>query len=142
MKYKIKLSRYTRGFVEECLRLYNVKQKKVSLTRESMMPPITAGFSEGGGGKGTSDPTAHSAINIVTNPFLEESLRQFRCIDTVMARLGENEKKLIDIVYFRKSNDIPGAGLKLGYSEAQSYRIVNGVLVDIALEMGLITIDL
>lgn len=142
MKYKIKMDRRVRSYVELCLFQYDDIIKKITITRESMMPPITAGFSDGGAGKGTSDPTAKAAMQILTDRFLVRKQNEIKSIDTVMAKLGENEKKLMDIVYFRKANNVTGAGLKLGYSEAQSYRIINDVLSEIALEMGLISIDL
>lgn len=72
------------------------------------------------------------------NRYLVELERSVNAIDFIMDRLNEEDKTLIDLVYWKGTHTITGAGEKLHMTQRTAYRHIDTVLKAIACEMGFI----
>ena len=141
-KYKFSLTPKIKGIVEWQLQHYNDDKRQIEQLKNDMIPSPTAGYSLAGGvsGGGTSRTTENVAVRIATNPYIMQTERSCKAIERVLSRCNETDSKLVDLVYWRQSYTVEGAGMKIGLSKSSAYRHVNDILTSIALEIGYVNI--
>ena len=141
-KYKFELSPKIRGYIEWQLEHYHEDKKQIEQYKQQLMPSITASYSLVGGiqSGGTSDPTAQAALKMATSPYILETERCIKAIDKALSLCDETDIKLIDLVYWKRSYTISGAGYKAGLAKTSTYQRINKILGAIALELRLVNI--
>ncbi len=141
-KYKFVLAPKVRGFVEWQLERYHEDKKQLELYKKDMIPSNTPSYSLVGGvsNGSTSNPTESFGIKMVTSPYILSTERSCMAIEKVLDGLSETDRRLIDLVYWKRAYTITGAAIKLHMSEKTGYNHINGILGLIALEMGLVNI--
>ena len=137
---KSSLSPVIRKYVEYQLEHYYDSRRQLKDAERDMLPSNTPKYSlEPAGHSGTSRTTEAVAINIMANKYLVEIEKTVNAIDYVASRLSTEDKKLIDLVYFKGTHTITGAGLSLNMSQRTAYRHVDAILIKFAQELGLIS---
>ena len=139
-KYKFALTSAIKGFVEWQLEHYHEDKKQLEQYRRDMMPQITPSYSLASGiqNGSTSDPTAKAGIKMATSQYIRSMEQSIEAVDRVLARCDDSDRQLIELVYWRRSHTITGAGMIAGLSQKAAYNRINKLLTLTAAEMGLI----
>jgi RinA family phage transcriptional activator len=139
-RYKFSLNPKVKGYIEWQLEHYKEDKKQLEAYRRDMIPSATQSYSLTGGvnSGGTSNPTEQAAIRLATNPYILSAERSIKAIEAVLERCDETDLKLIDLVYWRRTHTVVGAGMKVGLGRNGAYKRINKILSGIALEMGII----
>lgn len=140
--YKFDLTPQVKGFVEWQLEHYREDKRELEEYKRDAIPSATPAYSlVGGCSHGVSRTTEDVAVRIETNVYVERLERSCKAIERVLSHLCETDMKLIDLVYWKRSHTIEGAGIAVGLSKSVTYRHVNAILGLVAKEMGLISVE-
>lgn len=141
-KYKFTLAQKVKDWVAWQLEHYHEDKKQLEQYKNDMIPSPIASYSLAGGcGSGSvSQPTENLAIKMATSAYIIEIERNIATIDRVLSVLSETDKQLIDLVYWKRTYTIAGAGMKVGLSTSKAYQHINNILGLIALERGYVNI--
>ncbi len=141
-KYKFDLALEVKTTVEWTLGRYHEDKRELERYKNDLIPSATAGYSLSGGvSKGsTSNPTESVGIRMASSPYILWTERNCTAIERVLGMLDDTDKRLIELVYWKKAYTIIGAGAKVGLKEHATYTRINNILGLIALEMGLVNI--
>lgn len=139
-KYKFDLTTKAKTTVEWILERYHEDKRELEIYKRDEMPAITQGYSQTSGvsSSNISNPTANVAIRIATSPYILWTERNTSAIDRVLDKLSDTDKNLIDLVYWKKSHNVIGAGKKVGLSPSKAYVHINNILGMLALEIGVV----
>ncbi|MGN0627464.1 MAG: hypothetical protein ACI4IT_05840 [Oscillospiraceae bacterium] len=140
-KYLFNLPPKIKRYIEYELEHFNENKRWLKETEDNMMPRITPTLSFVGGGGGVNKSTEKTAIKIASSIYIRRTEENIRALERVFNKLDNTDKMLIELVYFRKTHTVIGAGLKVNLDKSAAYRHINNILGLIALEMGLITHD-
>lgn len=137
MRYKFSLSPKIKGYIEWQLEHYHEDKRQMEQYRMDMMPNGTAQYGHTCGRSSTpGDQTAATVERLMTNQYLQTTERTIAAIDRTLARCDDTTRKLIDLVYWRRTHTVTGAGLKVGLSKSGAYNRIYSVLCEVADEMG------
>lgn len=141
-KYKFSLTPKIKGIVEWQLQHYNDDKRQIEQLKNDMVPSPTVGYSLTGGVSGgeTSRTTENVAVRISTNPYIMQTERSCKAIERVLERCNDTDLKLVDLVYWKQSYTVEGAGMKLNMSTATAYRHINNILSAVAAEIGYVNV--
>ena len=141
-RYRFSLHPKTKDRVEWALEHYPEDKKQLEEFKNDLIPSTTQSYSLSGGVQSGSpnNPTEKTGITLATNPYIFMTEWNIRAVEAIWGRCDPADKQLIDLVYWKKSFTIEGAGMKVGLSRAGAYKRINGILCRLALEMGLVTI--
>lgn len=140
-KYLFNLPPKIKRYIEYELEHFHENKRWLKETEENMIPGITPMFSFVGGGGGINKPTEKAAIKIASSIYIRRTEENIRALERVLNRLDITDRTLVELVYFKKTFTVTGAGLKVKLDKSAAYRHINNILGLIALEMGLITHD-
>ena len=140
-RYKFALNSKIKGYVEWQIEHYQEDKKQLEQYKADMMPPITQQFSLTAGTSSgrTSDPTGTTAMRFATSAYIQSVERNIHAIEKVLSKCESADLRLIDLIYWKQTYTIEGAGLKTGFSRRAAYYRINDILCAIALEMGLVS---
>ncbi|SBV94258.1 hypothetical protein KL86CLO1_10489 [uncultured Eubacteriales bacterium] len=138
MRYKFSLAPKIKGYVEWQLEHYHEDKRQMEEYKRDMVPSGTANYSGMWGGSEPGNPTAATVERIVTNPYIITTERNVKAVDRALMACDDETKRIVDLVYWRRTHTVTGAGYKIGMSPATAYRKVNRVLCLLSLEMGLV----
>ena len=140
MKYKFALNPKIRGYVEWQIEHYHEDKKQLEEYRASLIPSATPSYSPAGGiqSGGVSNPTEQAGIKLATSPYILATEQTIRAVSAALEKCDDTDKKLIDLIYWRRAYTIEGAGMRIGLSRRAAYYRVNNIICIVALEMGLI----
>lgn len=128
-----------RGIVEYQLEHYFDSKRQLKEAEKVMMPSNTPKYSlEAVNHSETSRATENTAINIMQNRYLIEIEKSINAIEYVVSRLTNEDKKLVDLVYWKGTHTIDGAGYELNMSRRTAYRHNDMILKALARELGYI----
>lgn len=136
MRYKFSLNARVRGYIEWQLEHYHEDKRQLEEYKRDLMPRVTPNYSPQTGGTGISNPTESAVIRMLTSQHIGSLERSTAAITRVLAGLDETDKRMIDLVYWKRSHTIEGAGMKVGLSRRGAYHRINNILSLISLEMG------
>lgn len=139
MKYKFSLNEKVKGIIEWELEHYNESKRELETAKDDMMPTMTQSVNGMPGSHEASRQTEQVALKITTSDYINRLEKSVHAIDSVLDKLDDTDKQLVALVYWQKAYNIIGAGMKVGLSQAQSYRRINGILCLIAVELGFAT---
>jgi len=141
-KYKFDLSPEVKVTVEWTLGRYHEDKRELERYKNDLIPSATAGYSLSGGTSkgGTSNPTENIGIKLATSPYILWTERNCAAVERVLGMLDDSDKRLIDLVYWKRAYGIVGAGTKVGLAKTDAYKHINNILGLLALEMGCVNI--
>lgn len=139
MGFKFTLQPRIRGFIEWQLEHYREDKRQLEDYKASLMPSMTVNYDKvnvAGGGEGRQ--TEETAMRIVLSQELRLLELSCNAIERALKKCDETDLKLIELVYWKQTFNITGAGMQLGLTKSPAYRRINRILTLIAMEMGLI----
>lgn len=138
MRYKFTITGKIRDFVEWQLIHYRENEKQLEQYKADLIPSPTPSYSLTGGGGGNSEsrPSEQLVLKMVTDRYIVETTRIVEAIKLVLSRSSEDDIQLIDLVYWKQTYTVEGAGMILNMSKSTAYRRVNNILTAIAVELG------
>ena len=141
-KYKFDLVPEVKTTVEWTLGRYHEDKRELEKYKNALIPSATPNYSAAGGTSkgGTSNPTESIGIRMLTSPYILWTERNCAAVERVLGMLDETDKQLIELVYWKRTYGITGAGAKVGYAKTEAYTHVNNILGLLALEMGIVSI--
>lgn len=139
MRYKFSLAPKIKGYVEWQLEHYHEDKRQMEEYKRDMMPSGIAKYGDtGGGSSGPGNPTAATVERMATNPYIFTTERNVGAVERALTACDEETRRLIDLIYWRRTHTVTGAGYKIGMSPATAYRKVNHILCYLSIEMGLV----
>lgn len=140
-KSKASLSPAVKSFVEWQLEHYHEIRRQLKEYERDMMPSNTPAYSlSASGHSGENRPTENVSFKLLSDQYIQQSIRTANAIEHVLKKLTDEETKLISLVYWQSSHSVSGAALALHMSAPTAYRKINGVLNTIAKELGYVSI--
>ena len=130
-----------RSYVKMQLESYQENRKNLQAYRAALMPSSTPSYGSTGGGSGESRPTEALGIKLAADPYIAEQLRVLEIIEKVLRRHCRADQRLIELVYFKGTHTVTGAGMVVHMSRDTAYRHVNSVIDEIARGLGYIGFD-
>ena len=141
-RYKFSLNAKIKSEIEWQLEHYPEDKRQIEQFKADLIPSPTASYSLTGGvsGSHTHRNTEDVATRIVSNQYIRYTEWWCDGIAKALSHFDENDLRLVDLVYWKRTHAIEGAGLKVGMSRATAYDHVNSILCAIALEVGKVSI--
>lgn len=140
-KTKVSLSPAVKSFVEWQLEHYHETRRQLKEYERDMMPSNTPAYSlSAAGHSGETRPTEDVSFKLLSDQYIQQSIRTAKAIEHVLNKLSSEDTKLVTLIYWQGSHSVAGAALALHMSAATAYRKVNTVLCEIAKEMGYVSI--
>lgn len=137
-KNKYYLPRKVKDHVVFELENYHKNKREIERCRLDLMPSTIANYNFTGGGRSSEpgNPTERAAIRMVTNLYILTTERSVQAIDEVLDACDDLDKSLIDMVYWKKTFTVYGAGLKVNLSRRAAYDHISKILYTIACKVG------
>jgi RinA family phage transcriptional activator len=140
-RYKFALSAKIKGMVEWQLEHYHEDKRQLEQYKTDLIPSPVQKYSKTAGcSHGISRSTEDISERIITNAYVLQTERSCQAIESVMQRLDDIDRQIVDLVYWKQSYTAEGAGMKLNLSRTATYNHINNILCTIALEMGYVSI--
>jgi len=139
MRYKYSLPSEIRSTVEWQLEHYPEDKRQLSSYKDDLIPSPTQAYSLTPGGGGASRTTENVAMRIASSPYLRRLEQSVAAIEYALSRADDIDRRLIELVYWRREYTVAGAGLRLGLSCSGAYKRLNKVLAAVALELGYVS---
>lgn len=128
-----------RGIVEYQLEHYHESRRQLKEAEKDILPSNTPNYSlEPVSHSEASRATENTAIKIMQDRYLAAVERNVNAIDYVLSKLKDEDKRLIDLVYWKGTHTKDGAAMALHMSRRTVYRRVDMILHAIASELGYI----
>ena len=142
MKYKFSIPQKIKSTVEWQLEHYKEDRRQLDEYWRDMIPSPTQGYSLTAGVDGgeVSRSTENVTFRIMSSPYLRWLELSCRAIETVLANMDEIDRKLVELVYWKREFTVEGAGMVLNLSKSSAYRHINTILTAIAHEMGYVSL--
>lgn len=142
MRYKFNLPPEIKSTVEWQLRYYREDKRQLNEIKRDMIPSGVQGYSLTAGVDGgeATRTTEDIAMKMVSAPYIRRLEITIDAIDRALERMDETDKKLIELVYWRKEYTPEGAGLIVGISRSAVYLRLNKILGLIAFELGYVSV--
>lgn len=136
-----KLDLETKNFIEYKLIHLNEIKSELRRYKLDMIPSCTPTYS---GMPGSRDPEARQIENLVmkmqTDAHLFEMERTVKKFDSVLDKLTKQDRKLVNLVYEKRSHTKEGAALACHMSKTVAYERINAILTELAVEMGYVNL--
>ena len=142
MRYKFSLPSEIKATVEWQLRYYREDKRQLNEIKRDMIPSGVQGYSLTAGVDGgeATRTTEDIAMKMVSAPYIRRLEITIDAIDRALERMDETDKKLIELVYWRKEYTPEGAGLIVGIAKSAVYQRINRILGLIAFELGYVSV--
>lgn len=142
MRYKFSLPSEIKATVEWQLRYYREDKRQLNEIKRDMIPSGVQGYSLTAGVDGgeATRTTEDIAVKMVSAPYIRRLEITIDAIDRALERMDETDKKLIELVYWRKEYTPEGAGLIVGIAKSAVYQRINKILGLIAFELGYVSV--
>lgn len=142
MRYKFSLPSEIKATVEWQLRYYREDKRQLNEIKRDMIPSGVQGYSLTAGVDGgeATRTTENIAMKMVSAPYIRRLEITIDAIDRALERMDETDKKLIELVYWRKEYTPEGAGLIVGIAKSAVYQRINKILGLIAFELGYVSV--
>ena len=131
-----------RDFVAWQLEHYRDNKMQLEEYKRDMIPSPTAKY---GGMAGNGNEAHRSTEDIVerisSSAYIRNLEQTVKAIDYVISRLDSTDLDLVKLVYFRGEYTVEGAAQIVNLSRRAAYNHINGVLVAVAMELGLVNVN-
>lgn len=138
MRYKYKLPYRVKKACEMYLMDYPNNKKHLADYKLDMMPSMAQELTGMPKGGNASRQTEEVAMRIAQDPYVRQMEDSIAAVERLLKRMTADEKKFTEMVFFKKSHTIIGAGEVIGYSSHPAYAMANRIIGKMAEEKGLI----
>lgn len=133
-----RLPRYIRVYVEGVLCCYEENRRQLRAYREEMIPSAVPQYGGAGGGGGSeSRPAEALGIRLADDRYIREKERVVSAVERVLKRLDRHDRRLVTLVYLKRTNTVSGAALTVNMGKTMAYENLNAILWAVAEELGL-----
>lgn len=140
-KYSFTLEPRIKSFVEWQLEHFKEDAAQIERLKRDKIPSATAGYSLTGGiSGGVHRNTEDIVITVDSNQYIRAIEHSTKAIEKVLGKCNQIDISLIDLVYWKRTHTVEGAGIKVGLSKSATYRHINNILGAIAQELGYVNI--
>lgn len=140
-KYEASLDKRLKEFIEWELEHYPESKRQLEEYKRDMIPSATPAYSlSAGGHSGESRPTEGISFKILSDQYIIHTAQSIEAIERVLSRLSAEDKKLVDLVYWKGGHSISGAALASHTSKSVAYRRINAIITALAKEMGYVSV--
>ena len=142
MRYKFSLPSEIKATVEWQLRYYREDKRQLNEIKRDLIPSGVQGYSLTAGvdGGDASRTTEDIAMKMISAPYIRRLEITIDAIDRALERMDDIDKKLIELVYWRKEYTPEGAGMVVGIAKTAVYQRINKILGLIAFELGYVSV--
>lgn len=130
-----------KAYIEAELRNYDQSKKDLEEIKNDIREEgKSISDSMGIRGSGTSNIVESKTIRLITNKRIKKLEETIRAIDVVIGELDEEKYRLIELKYWTRPNPLSDEGMcqKLNISRRTFYRWIDAIVLNIAIEMGLV----
>lgn len=135
---KCDLSPRVKTRVEYDLEDFQEDIRQLQLFKNEYIQQITPNYGGIGGGSSVSTPTENSVVRMCSSAYVRHTEVKVEAIERVIKTLDASTLRLIELVYWRKTHNVEGAGMVVGLSKSGAYKRLNKVLTAIASSLGYI----
>ena len=133
------MTKEVKSIAEYHLRFYEANKRALSRYRQDLMPSNTPGYSNiGGSHNGKSRPVERIAVKMAIDRYIFQLEESTAAVEEVCDKLRSQDRRLVELVYWRRSYTVRGAAEKLHMDTSTAYDHLNSVLYDIAVLLGYI----
>lgn len=120
--------------VKAAIRAYPRRKRKLEELRRQTITPAYGGT---GGSGGPGNPVERAAIRTLP----DQQQRELEAVEAAIQQTGVGERgqqklKLIELYHFKRTHSLIGAGLAVGYEEAQAKRVNGDFIRLVAKNLG------
>lgn len=131
------MDRRVKTYVEWELQHVADYRRALRQAKADMVPAGVAQYGpRAGSSSGASRTTEDVAVRLASAQYIRHLEETVRAIDKITGRLPDEDHSLIEMVYWRRSHTVTGAGLQVGLSKSAAYQHINAILLAIAQELG------
>lgn len=136
----MRLRRDIRAYVEAELRDYDDTLRAIGEERNELIMASPIHDNNGGKSYDIGNPTEHKAFKLLTNKRIRRMEDTCRAIANVIDELPDYKLQAIELKYWKRPRIYTDQGIsqEIGCNRTTLYRWIDGVLFDIAVEMGLV----
>lgn len=141
MKYKFTIPSRTRNMIELLIEHYPIDKRELEHYKADMIPSPTQGYSLTAGVDGgeTGRTTEKVAMRIISSPYVRRLEINCAAIENALSAVDDIDRKLVDLIYWKKEYTVVGAGMKLGLSKTPTYNRLNKIIALVAYELGYVS---
>lgn len=134
------LKRGIRLYVESELRDYEQTKREWENLQDEIVYGSSCGDDSGIRGTDISRPAEQKALKLITNKRLAQLERTIKSFERVLTNLQEERFRLVVLRYWTSPQPLTddGIAMDLNIDKATLYRWVNGIMLALAKEMGLV----
>lgn len=141
--YKKIESRNLKNVIEWHLREYHRNKAELEKIKNDMIPSAAASYAPREGSSGacaarTTENIAFKIMNTARVKFLEQSCE---AVEFALAGADECGRKIVDLVYWKRTHTIGGAALSTNLSHTAAYNRINKILQEIAVRTGYVDMN-
>ena len=135
----MKLRREIRAYIEAELRDYHSTLNAIVEDRNELLLKSPVFDSNGGKSYSVGDPTQAKVVTLMTNKRIRQMEKTCYAIKAVILALPEEKHDLIKLKYWTRPQPLTdiGIAMKLNISRRTYYNWIDGIVLAIAVEMGL-----
>jgi RinA family phage transcriptional activator len=134
------MRREIKAYIEAELKDYNDTLRQIGEDKNELILSSHCPDDSGIRGTDISNPTHNKAVQLMTNKRIRRMEDTCRAIQRVVEALPEEKYRLVELKYWTRPQTLTDVGMamKLNCSRATLYNWVDGILIALAKEMGLI----
>lgn len=140
MRYKFDLKPRIKLYTEWVLEHYNENRAELNAQKKAMMPTLVPSYNGMPGSSDVGRQTEQVAIKMSTSAYLRNLEMCVSAVDRVLSHCDKTDMQLIQLVYWRRSHNVVGAGIAVGLSKTQAYKHINNILTALAAEIGIVDV--
>ncbi len=142
MKYSYSLTARIRAQIRFALEDYPDDKRQLEEYIRNQMPTMTTNYDAVRvSGNSESRQTEDTAMRILSSPYLRRLEFDCRAIERALSRCDDVDMRLIELVYFKRTHSVEGAGEAIGLTKTPAYNRINRILTVVALELGYIDFE-
>ena len=135
-----RMKREIRAYIEAELRDYNQTLRDIGEERQELLLATHTPDNLGGHSYDIGNPTQARAIKLMTNKRIKRMEQTCEAIANVIEALSEEKYRLVELKYWTRPQTLTDEGIarEIGCDRSTLYRWVDGILLAVGIEMGLI----
>ena len=132
----LRYKRHVKSCIEYELRNYGKTKRDIARIEAELIPSPTPNYNATGGGHTATRQTENIAMKFTAAPELDRMRKTVEAIEAAMGAATRDQRRLVELVFFKKSHSVEGAAELLHMSTATAYRRTDELICDVAARLG------